>query len=301
MDSTSEYMLGEGILHAATAVAEGLVTWRQLRSLRFVRLVRGVYATPGLPVTHELRCQAVSLIVPPGALITGRSAATVRGLPLAATWDPVEVAVDEKGHFGPVRGVAVRRVLRGPGPMCPVGGLSLASVERMGFDLAIRRDRMEAVADLDAALHIGLIDRDSLLDYLDSTHERGVSWARAALAVADAGAESRQESRLRLVLVRAGLAPVTQHEIFDEEDFVARVDLAFPEEKVAVEYDGAWHSDPLQLSRDRTRVNRLQSAGWRIVFVTADRLRAAPEGVIAEVRGALLLARARHSRAYGPF
>src|SRR3712207_9447547 len=49
----------------------------------------------------------------------------------------------------------------------------------------------------------------------------------------------------------------------------ARVDFAYPELKLAIEYDGAWHGKPGELGRDRRRLNRLSAAGWLVVFVTA--------------------------------
>jgi very-short-patch-repair endonuclease len=51
--------------------------------------------------------------------------------------------------------------------------------------------------------------------------------------------------------------------------FVARVDFAWPDLKLAVEYDGLWHAEPGQFARDRRRLNLLREAGWRVVFVTA--------------------------------
>jgi G:T-mismatch repair DNA endonuclease (very short patch repair protein) len=55
---------------------------------------------------------------------------------------------------------------------------------------------------------------------------------------------------------------------------------------VAVEYDGLWHAETGQFARDRRRLNRLQAAGWRIVFVTAADLRDAV-GLIARIAAAL--------------
>ena len=50
---------------------------------------------------------------------------------------------------------------------------------------------------------------------------------------------------------------------------IGRVDFAWPERKVALEYDGLWHAEPGQFAKDRRRLNALQAAGWRVVFVTA--------------------------------
>ncbi len=50
---------------------------------------------------------------------------------------------------------------------------------------------------------------------------------------------------------------------------VAKVDLGWPEHRLAVEYDGLWHAEPEQFGKDRARLNRLTAAGWRVVLVTA--------------------------------
>ena len=89
---------------------------------------------------------------------------------------------------------------------------------------------------------------------------------------------------MRVVLVLAGLVAVPQHTVRDPDGrFVARVDLAFPEQRVAIEYDGAWHGEPGQLARDRRRLNALDAAGWTVLHVTARDLHE-PEAPVARVR-----------------
>jgi very-short-patch-repair endonuclease len=86
----------------------------------------------------------------------------------------------------------------------------------------------------------------------------------------------------------AGLVAVPQNTVRDDEGgFVARVDLAFPEHRLAVEYDGAWHGQVGQLARDRRRPNRLTATGWRVLFVTAADLRD-PDALVARVAAALV-------------
>jgi very-short-patch-repair endonuclease len=75
---------------------------------------------------------------------------------------------------------------------------------------------------------------------------------------------------VRLLVLAAGLpAPVAQFEVRAGGRFVARVDFAWPEQRLALEYDGLWHAEPGRFARDRQRLNALTAAGWRVVFVTA--------------------------------
>ena len=63
-------------------------------------------------------------------------------------------------------------------------------------------------------------------------------------------------------------APVPQYVVIHDGYFVARVDLAWPRYRFAVEYDGQWHADRDQLTRDRRRTRALNAIGWYIYPVT---------------------------------
>jgi very-short-patch-repair endonuclease len=93
--------------------------------------------------------------------------------------------------------------------------------------------------------------------------------AADALSLCDPRAESPPESALRVHIHQAGLTrPTPQYRVMADGEFVARVDLAWPRLKFAVEYDGQWHVDPRQLADDRTRLRALQSVGWVVFHVT---------------------------------
>jgi very-short-patch-repair endonuclease len=95
--------------------------------------------------------------------------------------------------------------------------------------------------------------------------------AGATLTLTDPRAESPPESHLRVAIVRGGLPPpVSQFSVIVQGYFVARVDLAWPAWRFAVEYDGQWHADRGQLHRDRTRVRELNAAGWYVYPVTRE-------------------------------
>jgi len=96
-----------------------------------------------------------------------------------------------------------------------------------------------------------------------------------------------RQARVRVWLVLDGLHPQPQHWIEDPTGRLARVDLAFIEQRVTVEYDGSWREGELwALNWDRERLNRVQAAGWEIVFVTAALLRD-PERMVRTIRAAL--------------
>lgn len=67
-----------------------------------------------------------------------------------------------------------------------------------------------------------------------------------------------------------------------------RLDLAYPDCMVAVEYDGeAFHSRPEQVQADRVRQARLERAGWRVIRITRHDLYSATSGsIVRRVRDA---------------
>ena len=65
------------------------------------------------------------------------------------------------------------------------------------------------------------------------------------------------------------------------------MDFAWPEHRIALEYDGLWHAEPRQFAKDRERLNRLRAAGWTVIFVTAIHLHQ-PDHLLRELSGLLL-------------
>ncbi|MFF5178766.1 endonuclease domain-containing protein [Micromonospora sp. NPDC000316] len=150
-------------------------------------------------------------------------------------------------------------------------------------------DPIRAVAIVDAMLGLGLTDRDTLTEVAGRNADRsGGRRARWVFDLADGRAQSPPESQLRVRLVLGGLPrPVAQHPVRLPTGVVLHPDLAWPEYRVAVEYDGQWHADADQLHRDRRRLNLLVGAGWLVLHVTSRRLHAEFPAVLREVGAAL--------------
>ena len=145
----------------------------------------------------------------------------------------------------------------------------------------------DAVVAVDRLVASGVVDLAPLRGLAATARGPGAVRVREVCRLADGLAESPQETRVRLLMARGGLpAPVAQYVVRDSRGFVARVDFAWPERRVAVEYDGAWHAEPGQFARDRQRLNRLQAAGWRVGFVTAVDLHR-PDELVARIAAAL--------------
>lgn len=217
----------------------------------------------------------------------GRSAATLRGVALARASDPVEVLLPPEVRVTRTSGVAVWRTVLQPAESTTWGEGRIATPARTALDLLLQRPLPDGVADLDAVVRAGLVPLDVVCDLVAARSDRGIVRARRAVELADPRAESRPESRVRVRLVLAGLRPEVQYWISGRLGRIARVDLAFPEQKVAVEYDGSWRDGELwALHRDRERLNLVHAEEWEVVFVTAPLL-AEHERMVRTVDSAL--------------
>jgi len=250
-------------------MAEGAITRKQLRSLGYRRLVQGVYADPGLGVDHRLRCTAVALLLPAGTAIGGHSAAAWHGAPFAGLRDPVTVLRPADVRWTGPRGVRVHRTALVPGDVDVIDGVPVSSPLRTAWDVAALEPLGTAVAALDAMVRCGAVtSADLTARVADAAGEWGVTRVRRAVGLVDPRAESAPESRVRVALVLAGLAPVPQFHVLDRGEFLGRVDFAWPEAKLVVEYEGAHHLDPEQIAADDVRYARLAAAGWRVIRLT---------------------------------
>jgi very-short-patch-repair endonuclease len=122
-----------------------------------------------------------------------------------------------------------------------------------------------------------------------------VTQLRALLDTRLAPTDSPLEAKvLRRLRAEGFEGPSNQFEVSDESGFVARVDFAWPTERVALHVDGyRWHSQRERFDRDRSQLARLTAVGWVSVHVTAtgldqgawvDALRVALEGGSPQLR-----------------
>jgi very-short-patch-repair endonuclease len=268
------------------AVNEGLLTVRQLRGEYVERVIQGVYRPAWVPLTHQLKCRAANLVLPETAVVSGASAATLLGLALARADDDVSVSLPESCTAPNRSGIRLRRVrdphLRGR----PLDGVRMANPRRIAFDAAVGQPLAQATATLDALVRHGIIDAGDLRQWLATCHDNHVVAVRRAAELIDPRAESLPESVTRVHLVEAGFDVVPQYRVVVDSRVIARVDLALPELKIAIEYDGRWHESDVQRARDNERLAALRAAGWIVIVVTAELLRH-PRKLVASVAAAV--------------
>ncbi|TWJ20766.1 endonuclease domain-containing protein [Micromonospora endolithica] len=279
------------MFRGSRVLAQGLLTRAELRSGAWRPLFKDVYADARLAVSHPTRCAAAARwLIPPGAAIAGRSAAALFGAGRVEPHEPLDVLVPVARRFGPVAGLAVHTAAQVPGTdVARRAGVPVTTPERTCWDLAQWLRVEDAVALVDVLVRRRLVDPARLGERAHRhAGERGWRRMLRVAELTDGGAESPPESRLRVRLVLAGLpAPVTQFVVERNGAFVARLDLAWPQWKIAIEYDGIWHHDPQQLHRDRRRLNRLVGDDWIVLHLTSKRFATDFDGFLAEVRQAI--------------
>ena len=187
-------------------------------------------------------------------------------------------------------GLVVRRDRLAPGELTVRGDVRCTSPLRTAYDLGRQEDLVEAVVAVDRLANRYRFAPDRLLHF-GARYRGGPGTARlcTALAHADPYSGSPMESRLRMIIVRAGLPrPRTQWVV---QDVTARtavwLDMAWPEHRIAIEYEGGGHTAPVEVLRDTGRYTRLVDRGWRIYRYTWFDVHRQPERIVAELSRAL--------------
>lgn len=181
-------------------------------------------------------------------------------------------------------GLVVHR--RAGAPLTTLGGRPITSPAWTAVEVARSVGRPRALATLDAALRSKTCTRqDLLLAAIRQAGRREIVTIRELIPLARHEAESPMESEARLVMFDGGLpAPELQYKIIDRDGRLWRVDFAWPDEKVAVEYDGFdWHSSAKHLRRDRQKRAALQELNWQVLSIVSDDVRRHPARMVRRI------------------
>jgi very-short-patch-repair endonuclease len=254
----------------------------QLQGASWRRIGRGLYVWSGLSDGPSLALATVRRRLP-FAVFSGRTAAWLHGLDLPPC-DPIEVTIPGNCGVSARVGLSVRRIELHDKDVVVRHDVPATSTLRTAVDLGSRPPLVEAVVAVDMALHRRLVSPAMLREYIEE-HPRcsGIAHLRRVVELAEPATESAMESRLRMLLVLAGMPrPEAQVRLHDDRgQFLGRIDLYYREQCLCLEYDGATHRD--SLVEDNRRQNRLQDAGFRLLRFTAADINRRPEAVVALV------------------
>jgi very-short-patch-repair endonuclease len=202
--------------------------------------------------------------------------------------DPIEATVPPHAGVSGRSGIAVRRAGLAAEDVVRVRGMPATTMERTIAELCGRLSVTEAVVVADAALHKRRIRLDQLASWAEAhPGMRGIRNLRRVITFAEPGAESPMESRLRMILVLAGLPrPRVQVSIHDAAGrFAGRPDLYYEHPRLGIEYDGEGHRHTL--ASDNQRQNRLLNAEVRLLRFSAADVIGRHQPVVSQVRAML--------------
>ena len=250
----------------------------QVRNGGLVRVWYGIYAATEPKLLGRLA--ALDLFMGRRAVACMGTAAALYGFDVENT---VAMHVLDPGvRMRSATGLIVHQ--RTGAPLQRVAGRLATGAAWTAVEVARELRRPRALATLDAALRStwctpGELERA----VVQQRGRRGIVAVRGLLPYADALAESAMESEARLVMIDHGLPlPVLQHEIRGRNGERWRVDFAWPDARVAAEYESIdWHAGRDAMLRDKTRWGEIQELGWTLIPIVVHDVRREP-GRLAE-------------------
>jgi hypothetical protein len=262
----------------------------ELKTGNLERIWQGVYCR-GEP-TDELRLRGLDLSCGTAVPVCLGTAAALHGFDTEQPAD-FHVLSPPGSRLRSADGLVVHR--RNGAPLVIVGERRATSAAWTAVEVARSLRRPRALATLDAALRSGNCSRPELWRaVIEQAGRRGIVAVRDLIPLADGLAESPMESEARLAMIDAGLPiPTLQFEIIDGDGQLRRLDFAWPDQRVAVEYDGVdWHSGADAMRRDRKRAAALLDVGWVVVAIVFEDVRYRSWEFVSRVDAQLRRARA---------
>jgi hypothetical protein len=250
------------------ALSSGMITRGQLRS-RYRAIYPDVYKSKVAMPSLSANTQGAWLWSKRRGVITGRAAAALHGALWADETTPIELMWQ---NCNPPPGIICRDERFAYDEVVEINDMPVASIQRTAFDLGRHLPRGVAVAHLDALARATGLKAEHVLPLSDLYRgARGVRRLNETLKLMDAGAESPQETRTRLVLIDGGFPrPTTQIPVLADDGSSFYLDMGWENIMVAVEYDGQHHrTDPDIYAKDIARLEKLHRKGWIVIRVIA--------------------------------
>jgi len=269
---------------------EAGLSWGVLKGPLFRKVLHGVYISARAPRRELERLEAALLIHPAGAYATHTSAARVYGLPVPSRLTDEHVTVFHRKDRRSPRGVR-SHLAPELARVVSMHGVPVSSPEQLFIQLAGLLNLVELVVVGDALVRWHPITPAALVQAAAASHDRHARAARRAASYVRPDVDSPMETRLRMLIVLAGLPePVVNFKVLCADGRLRyRFDLSYPDLKLIVEYDGRQHRDDFdQWDRDIERDDWFDHAGWMIVRVFARGIYKEPGKTVDRVRKALL-------------
>ncbi len=257
----------------------------ELVSPRYRRLLYDVYICAAARADLNARAAAALAVAGPGAYVSHTTAAELWGAVVPQD-DDLHVAVPEGKPRCERRGIKAHRAPDAARPVqkagLPVSSPVQCLLEMAGDGIGL----VDLVVAGDGLLKLKRFGLADLKEAATRWSGRGAKRARRAVSLIRDGVDSPMETRLRLLLVLAGLPEPEVNFILRGPDgqWVVRFDLCFRHLKLVIEYDGRYHGDSSdQWKRDSRRREDLDRLGWRLIIIHSDGIYDRPEETLDRV------------------
>lgn len=252
---------------------------------------RGVLVDSRRSVTLYTRAAATLLLAGPVAALTGFTALAMWGC-TAVPDGPVHVLLPYCRKMSARPGVVVHSGVFEEQDVHDVADLPTMALDFALTEVLCRESRRDALACADQAF--AMTPERERAEFRAAVAERirarrdprGRRRGRRLLELATGLPESPAESWTLVLFDDAGLPmPTPQYPIYDLSGTeIYRLDFAWPELRVAVEYDG-YEAHEHKAARDQARDRDLRRRGWRVIRATSADL-AAPTRLLGEIGAA---------------
>lgn len=266
------------------AALDAGMTRRQLEGRDHRRLLTGVYVGASVRLGPDVWAAAALLCFPADARASHCSAARVWGVPVP-TCAQEHVTVSHPRDRRQRDGI---RCHLGAPDVLPriVDGVRVTALPELFVELADELGLVDLVVVGDWMLRRRGITVQQLRAAVDATHGDGRRRAARALSHVRPRVDSPMETRLRMLLVLAGVPEPDINVTIRTEDGepIRRYDLSWPGVRVIVEYDGRHHAEREETwERDLERREAIDDDGWRILVVVANGIYARPGHTVDRV------------------
>lgn len=240
------------------------LTVRELSGPGFRRLLHGVYIGAQVRPTTAIRAKAALLVSASGSFASHHTAAILWG-----AWAPstttIHLSTPGDGSRSERGGIASHRARPGVRPVLRAGVLVAPPVD-VFLDLAASvPDLVDLVAVGDSLVRAEVASVDELVDAAARFRGAGCRLARRAARYVREKVDSVTETRLRMLVVLAGLPEPEVCHVIRREDgsWLYRLDLCYRGLLIGIEYDGRQHAEnSAQWKRDIRRREELENLGW---------------------------------------
>jgi len=259
---------------------DGITPW-DLRSGRFRRLLRGVYVAASATVTPLVLAEAGLLMAGGDSVASHQTAARV--------WGGV-VPDDGLVHVTCVRrprGAGLKAHRPKPGQRgTTVAGLAVTTPTSTFLDLSDELGLVDLVVLGDSLVRAERVTPRQLVETAATYTGKARRLARRAAGLVRDGVDSPMESRVRMLMVLAGLPePVVNHVVrWPDGRTRWRFDLSYPAFRIVIEYDGRQHAESdEQWDHDIDRREWMDGNDVRLVVVRSKDIYRTPARTLCRI------------------